>query len=382
MSPCSVWDRICLVFFRDFGLQTSLQIFSCFPGLLRFCCHVGCWNGRNTAMTCKLCHRHLPAGSNGRLRGKHWTCRHCLNMETLLHRHLGHANQQGWSVESKADFFKKAATENLKTVTFGKQSELGCLRLRPSERRRSKRTKWRASRCLCLCGCRKATWRKMCWSTLLKLYSVPVKSCTLREAKARVTEEIFNRESCPPGGEETESPLKKLGMLWLPQWRESKSGTRHPQRRSQRRQQKGRRTPLPRLLRKSGQSKTKSMTASPRSLPKPQALWCGPPRPAERCWPRPPSLTWAKTLCSPYARPSSVERLGTRKQLKPGLWWKEAKAQGPRSKSFPSLLKMWRTSARPRQNLLKELHGWVQADRENHCCAAEAEAEKKWETFF
>ena len=172
------------------------------------------------ALSCKLCRRCLPVGSNGRLHGKHWTCRHCLNLETLLHRHLGPANEQGWSVESKADFFKKAATEDLKTGSHTWETVRTWVIETQTVRETKEQENKVKSKSLPL-----SVWLQKGYvkEDVLKypveddphlgpLYSVPVKSCTLREVKGRVTEEIFNRERAArqaskkrkaPAGEET-----------------------------------------------------------------------------------------------------------------------------------------------------------------------------------
>ena len=155
-----------------------------------------------TGLPCKLCCRVLPTGSSGRLHGKHWTCRHCLNMETLLHRHLGPSNQQGWSVESKADFFKKAATENLKTGSHTWETVRTWVIEAQTVRGTSEQCNEVKSKALPL-----SVWLQKGYAkedvekypseddpNLGKLYSVPVKSCSLREVKAKITEQIFNRE--------------------------------------------------------------------------------------------------------------------------------------------------------------------------------------------
>ena len=103
----------CMTYFSVPGVSVAFVFV--ILGKAQHFCYMASPAAEATGLPCKLCCRVLPAGSSGRLHGKHWTCRHCLNMESLLHRHLGPSNQQGWSVESKADFFKKAATEHLKT---------------------------------------------------------------------------------------------------------------------------------------------------------------------------------------------------------------------------------------------------------------------------
>ena len=59
-------------------------------------------------LCCKLCARILPASSPGRMRNKTWTCRHCLSLELLLYRHLGSSEKQGWSVDSRTDFYRSS----------------------------------------------------------------------------------------------------------------------------------------------------------------------------------------------------------------------------------------------------------------------------------
>lgn len=156
----------------------------------------------STGLPCKLCCRVLPAGSSGRLHGKHWTCRHCLNMESLLHRHLGPSNQQGWSVESKADFFKKAATEHLKTGSHTWETVRTWVIEAQTVRETSEQCNQVKSKALPL-----SVWLQKGYAKedvekypseddpiLGTLFSVPVKSCSLREVKAKITEQIFNRE--------------------------------------------------------------------------------------------------------------------------------------------------------------------------------------------
>lgn len=142
-------------------------------------------------------------------------------METLLHRHLGPANQQGWSVESKVDFFKKAATADLKTGAHSWETvrtwviETQTVRETSEQENRvkSKSSVWLEK------GYAKEDALKYPVEddpNLGPLYSVPVKSCTLREAKARVTEEVFNRERAARNERllPVKTPaLKSLGML-------------------------------------------------------------------------------------------------------------------------------------------------------------------------
>ena len=181
-------------------LRVSVCVRSGFSPL--FACAMSAVSTDAAALTCKLCCRSLPAGSNGRLHGKHWTCRHCLTMETLLHRHLGPASQQGWSVESKVDFFKKAATAELKTGPHSWETVRTWVIETQTVRETSEQENRVKSKSLPL-----SVWLQKGYDkedvlkypveddpNLGPLYSVPVKSCTLREVKARVTEEVFHRE--------------------------------------------------------------------------------------------------------------------------------------------------------------------------------------------
>ena len=73
---------------------------------------------KNAACVCKLCTRQLPEGSPGRVFGKQWCCRHCLSLESLLYRNLGSVEQQGWTTQGRADFFKKS----VETMSTGRYS--------------------------------------------------------------------------------------------------------------------------------------------------------------------------------------------------------------------------------------------------------------------
>ena len=117
-------------------------------------------------------------------------------METLLHRHLGHANQQGWSVESKADFFKKAATKNLKTGShIWETIRTWVLETQTVRETKEQENKVKSKPLPLSVRLQKGYVKE----DVLKHPAEAVlhsawRHCTLREAKARVTEDIFNRE--------------------------------------------------------------------------------------------------------------------------------------------------------------------------------------------
>eukprot|EP00435_Cladocopium_sp_Y103_P028938 s3343_g7.t1 len=69
-------------------------------------------------LCCKLCARSLPASSPGRMRNKTWTCRHCLSLEMLLYRHLGPSEKQGWTVESRSDFYRRSTALDVAGCTW------------------------------------------------------------------------------------------------------------------------------------------------------------------------------------------------------------------------------------------------------------------------
>ena len=172
-----------------------------------------------SGMPCKLCCRVLPHGSNGRLHGKHWTCRHCLSMEQLLHRHLGPSNQQGWTVESKADFFKKAATESLQTGGHSWETVRTWIIEAQTVRETMEQENRVKSKALPL-----SVWEQKGYTkedvlkfpseedaNLGTLYSVPVKSSSLREVKAKITEQVFNRERAARGAAPKRKAAEALG---------------------------------------------------------------------------------------------------------------------------------------------------------------------------
>ena len=179
----------------------------------------GSGEGDGSVIPCKLCSRVLPSTTNGRLHGKHWTCRHCLTMEQLLHRHLGPSDQQGWTVESKADFFKKAATESLQTGRHSWETVRTWIIEAQTVRETMEQENRVKSKALPL-----SVWEQKGYAKedILKfpseenvhlgtLYSVPVKSSSLREVKAKITEQVFNRERTARGGAQKRKASDAVG---------------------------------------------------------------------------------------------------------------------------------------------------------------------------
>lgn len=149
---------------------------------------------------CKLCKRNLPAGSPGRLRGKNWTCRHCLSMESMLYRHLGSADEQGWSTESRADFFRKTAS--LQTGQFNWETVRTIVVQTQSVQRIKEQGNKVSAKALPL-----GVWLTKGWAKehveqfpaekdplLGQLYAVPVKETTMKELRRLVEEEIEKKE--------------------------------------------------------------------------------------------------------------------------------------------------------------------------------------------
>ena len=163
---------------------------------------------------CKLCKRNLPAGSPGRLRGKSWTCRHCLSMESMLFRHLGSSDQQGWSTEARADFFRKTAS--LQTGQFNWETVRTMIIQSQSVQRIKEQQNKVSAKALPL-----GVWLTKGWTKehveqfpaetdpiLGQLYAVPVKETTMKEIRRLVEEEIERKEQA---AKKMKSSRKRVG---------------------------------------------------------------------------------------------------------------------------------------------------------------------------
>lgn len=156
--------------------------------------------GGRAPLTCRLCARALPTGSPGRQKGKTWTCRHCLSMETLLYRNLGGADKQGWTVESKGDFFRKAASLEHGTYTWNTVKTM--IINTQTERRVKEQVNKVKSKALPL-----NVWLQQGYSEshvkqfpdevcpiMGQLFAVPVKETSLKEIRSLIEEEIQQKE--------------------------------------------------------------------------------------------------------------------------------------------------------------------------------------------
>ena len=154
----------------------------------------------DTARACKLCKRELPASAPGRLVGKQWTCRHCLSMETLLYRHLGPADQQGWSAAGRDDFFRKSA--RLETGNYRWETvRTMVIECQTVERVREEGNKVKAKALPMDVWLAKGYAREAVLQfpsgdcpILGPLYAVPVKETTLKEIKRAVEQEVQRKE--------------------------------------------------------------------------------------------------------------------------------------------------------------------------------------------
>eukprot|EP00435_Cladocopium_sp_Y103_P064976 s849_g26.t1 len=151
-------------------------------------------------LSCKLCCRTLPSSAPGRTKGKTWTCRHCLSLETLLYRHLGSAESQGWSVDSRNDFFRRSTSLDVAgcTWTTVKTLIVECQATRLIKEQSNKVT----AKSLPL-----SVWVKKGWTeeavkqypaeedpNMGTLYAVPIKSTTMKEAKQLIEEQVERKE--------------------------------------------------------------------------------------------------------------------------------------------------------------------------------------------
>ena len=152
------------------------------------------------SLTCRLCSRALPKGTPGRCKAKTWACRHCLSLETMLYRHLGSTEGQGWSVEARADFFKRAA--ELQTGNFTWPTVKSLIVETQSVRRVKEQSNTVKSKALPLSvwitkGYQEEDVKKYPAeedANLGQLYAIPVKTTTLKEMQALITEEIQTKE--------------------------------------------------------------------------------------------------------------------------------------------------------------------------------------------
>lgn len=151
-------------------------------------------------LCCKLCARTLPASSPGRMRNKTWTCRHCLSLELLLYRHLGSSEKQGWSVDSRTDFYRRATAVE---VAGCRWSTVKTMIVESQATRLVKEQENRVTaKSLPL-----SVWIKKGYDeeavrkypaeedeNLGTLYAVPVKSVTMKEARQLIEEELQRKE--------------------------------------------------------------------------------------------------------------------------------------------------------------------------------------------
>ena len=153
-----------------------------------------------TCVVCKLCVRALPDSAPGRYRGKSWTCRHCLSLETMLYRHIGGTEKQGWTVESRGDFFKKAASletsaftwETVRTMIIDTQATRHVKeQINKVKAKSLPLSVWVAK------GYEESAVKQFPAETdphLGQLYAVPVKETSLAEIKALIHEELQKKE--------------------------------------------------------------------------------------------------------------------------------------------------------------------------------------------
>ena len=151
-------------------------------------------------LCCKLCARTLPASSPGRMRNKTWTCRHCLSLEMLLYRHLGPSEKQGWSIDSRTDFYRRSTAVDVAGCTW---STVKTMIVESQATRLVKEQENRVTaKSLPL-----SVWVKKGYDeeavkkypaeedeNLGKLYAVPVKSVTMKEARQLIEEELQTKE--------------------------------------------------------------------------------------------------------------------------------------------------------------------------------------------
>lgn len=150
--------------------------------------------------SCHLCCRTLPSTAPGRLHGKTWTCRHCLSLETLLYRHLGSSEKQGWSVDSRADFFRRSTSLPVAGCTWAtvKTMIVECQATRFIKEQSNQVT----AKSLPL-----SVWVRKGWTEEAvkkypseedpqqgTLYAIPVKSTTMKEARQLIEEQIQHKE--------------------------------------------------------------------------------------------------------------------------------------------------------------------------------------------
>ena len=175
----------------------------------------GSEKGTSASHTCRLCSRILPSNSPGRLKGKAFSCRHCLTMQTLLYRNLGPLENISWSVEAKDNFFRKAAALETGHYTWPTVRTL-VIEAQVTRHVKEQKNKVR-SKSLPL-----DVWVKKGYKAdhvknfpaeedpvMGQLYSVPVKEVSLAEVRALITEEVQRKER-----EAQESRKKKTGHSW------------------------------------------------------------------------------------------------------------------------------------------------------------------------
>ena len=68
---------------------------------------------REETRGCQWRFREFEKTAPGRVRGKQFSCRHCLTLQTMLYRNLGPVSQQQWSEGARKSFFKKAGEKDL-----------------------------------------------------------------------------------------------------------------------------------------------------------------------------------------------------------------------------------------------------------------------------
>ena len=172
----------------------------------------GTEKGTPASHTCRLCSRVLPSNSPGRLKGKAFSCRHCLTMQTLLYRNLGPLENNSWSVEAKDTFFRKAAALETGHYTWPTVRTL-VIEAQVTRHVKEQKNKVR-SKSLPL-----DVWVKKGYNAdhvrkfpaeedpvMGQLYSVPVKEVSLADIRSLVTEEVQRKER-----EAQESRKKKRG---------------------------------------------------------------------------------------------------------------------------------------------------------------------------
>ena len=151
-------------------------------------------------LSCNMCRRNFPKAAPGRAKGKQWSCRHCLSLQTMLYRNMGPMQHQDWTEDSKANFFRRAAAKELAGAKWETVRTLltDCLTVQHLEERGAEVNAESLPLSVWITKGYEAEAVKQFPAEkcpkLGQLYAIPVRTDTWKDVHRKLTEEVLSKE--------------------------------------------------------------------------------------------------------------------------------------------------------------------------------------------